>query len=244
MRYPIVIHKDPDSDYGVTVPDLSGCFSAGDTVDDALTQAVQAIECHIEGLLLDKQPIPMPKSIEHHQNTPDYAEGTWAIVSVDLQALWKVQTGQHYHSRKAVDAGGSVHISTWGDTIRTNSTSRDGVYCCPQYDWGAHIKTKSFSQRQDYFSLGYCYDTRNTRIAGRREAMQKKLTITIDEQVYEGLYCVIGPRHISRFIEDLVRPHILHSDLAAYQQMAQDEERESLALEWSEATIGDVSHKA
>ena len=74
--------------------------------------------------------------------------------------------------------------------------------------------------------------------------MQKKLTITIDEQVYEGLYRVIGPRHISRFIEDLVRPHILHSDLAAYQQMAQDEERESLALEWSEATIGDVSHKA
>jgi len=75
--------------------------------------------------------------------------------------------------------------------------------------------------------------------------VQKKLTITIDEQIYEGLYRVIGPRRISRFIEDLVRPHVLYPDLkAAYQQMAQDEERESLALEWAEVTIGDVNHEA
>ncbi len=49
MRYSVVIHKDPDSDYGVTVPDLPRCFSAGDTMDDALAQAVEAIECHLEG---------------------------------------------------------------------------------------------------------------------------------------------------------------------------------------------------
>jgi predicted CopG family antitoxin len=72
--------------------------------------------------------------------------------------------------------------------------------------------------------------------------MQKKLTITIDEQVYEGLRTVIGPRRISRFIEDLVRPHVLFPDLeAAYQQMAEDEEHEAEALEWAEATVGDVS---
>ncbi len=72
--------------------------------------------------------------------------------------------------------------------------------------------------------------------------MQKKLTITIDEQVYIGLYTVIGRRHISHFIEDLVRPYVIHSDLeAAYMLMAQDEEREAEALEWAEATIGDVS---
>ncbi len=75
--------------------------------------------------------------------------------------------------------------------------------------------------------------------------MQRKLTITIDEQIYEGLYRVIGPRRISRFIEDLVRPHVMHPDFeAAYQQMAQDEEREALALEWAEATIGDVGDEA
>jgi len=87
MRYPIVIHKDLDSNYGVTVPDIPGCFSAGDTMDDALSQVVEAIECHIEGLLLDEEPLPMPKSIEHHQNNPDYTEGTWAVVSVDLSKL-------------------------------------------------------------------------------------------------------------------------------------------------------------
>jgi len=72
--------------------------------------------------------------------------------------------------------------------------------------------------------------------------MQKKLTITIDDKIYEGLHRIVGRGHISRFIEELVRPHIFNHDLdAAYKQMAQDEARESEALEWSEATIGDVS---
>lgn len=72
--------------------------------------------------------------------------------------------------------------------------------------------------------------------------MQKKLTITVDEKVYAGLHAVVGRRRISRFIEDLVRPHVVAQDLeAAYQQMAQDEEREAEALEWAEATVGDVS---
>ena len=71
--------------------------------------------------------------------------------------------------------------------------------------------------------------------------MQKKLTITIDEEVYEGLYQAVGPRRISRFIEDLVRPHVLYPDLeAAYAEMARDEERERTAQEWAEATVGDV----
>jgi predicted CopG family antitoxin len=71
--------------------------------------------------------------------------------------------------------------------------------------------------------------------------MQKKLTITVDENVYNGLYRVIGRRSISRFIEDLVRPHVLNHDLeVAYERMSRDEVRETEALEWSEATIGDL----
>jgi predicted CopG family antitoxin len=71
--------------------------------------------------------------------------------------------------------------------------------------------------------------------------MQKKLTITVDDKVYEGLHKIVGRGHISRFIEELVRPHIFNQDIdAAYKQMAQDEARESEALEWSEAMIGDV----
>jgi predicted CopG family antitoxin len=72
--------------------------------------------------------------------------------------------------------------------------------------------------------------------------MQKKLTITIDERVYEGLHAVIGRRRISQFIESLVRPHVIGKDLeVAYRQMAQDEAREAEALEWSEGTVGDVA---
>ena len=71
--------------------------------------------------------------------------------------------------------------------------------------------------------------------------MRKKLTITVEEQVYEGLYAVVGRRNISQFINALVRPHVLKPDLeAAYRDMAADEAREAEALEWAEATIGDV----
>ncbi len=71
--------------------------------------------------------------------------------------------------------------------------------------------------------------------------MQKKLTVTIDEEVYDGLRTVIGPRKISRFIEDLVRPHVVKKDMyAAYKKMAADRNRESEALEWAEGTIGDL----
>ena len=72
--------------------------------------------------------------------------------------------------------------------------------------------------------------------------MQKKLTITINEEVYEGLRTVIGPGKISRFIEELVRPYVQKDDMyAAYKEMAADQIRESDALEWAEGTIGDVN---
>ena len=70
--------------------------------------------------------------------------------------------------------------------------------------------------------------------------MQKKLTITIDEKVYQGLYENIGRRRISHFIEELVRPHVMSNSLEeSYAQMARDEEREAEAEEWAEATVGD-----
>ena len=87
MRYPVVLHKDSDSDYGVTVPDVSGCFSAGSTIDEALQAAKEAIECHLEGLLMDGETIPQPGNIEQHQGNADYSGGTWAFVDIDLSRL-------------------------------------------------------------------------------------------------------------------------------------------------------------
>jgi len=75
--------------------------------------------------------------------------------------------------------------------------------------------------------------------------MQKKLTISVDVAVYEGLYRRVGARRISRFIEDLVRPHVLEGDLLeAYAEMAADEDREAEAEEWSDTLISDVGDEA
>jgi hypothetical protein len=74
--------------------------------------------------------------------------------------------------------------------------------------------------------------------------MQKKLTLTIDKDVYEGLRKNIGPRKISKFIEELVRPHVMHAGLeSAYQDMAKDREREKEAAAWTEATFQDISYE-
>jgi predicted CopG family antitoxin len=75
--------------------------------------------------------------------------------------------------------------------------------------------------------------------------MQKKLTITIDEAVYENLHRVIGRGNISQFIENLVRPIVMDIDLEEdYRQMAQDEAYEAEALAWAEGTIGDIANEA
>jgi predicted CopG family antitoxin len=74
--------------------------------------------------------------------------------------------------------------------------------------------------------------------------MQKKLTITIDETVYEGLHRTIGPRKISKFVQELVRPHVVRPDLnSAYSEMAKDKKREKEALEWAESTFKDITHE-
>jgi len=74
--------------------------------------------------------------------------------------------------------------------------------------------------------------------------MQKKLTITIDEEVYEGLHKTIGPRKISRYIQEIVRPHVVRPNLdSAYAEMAKDKKREKEAAEWTEITFLDVAHE-
>jgi predicted CopG family antitoxin len=75
--------------------------------------------------------------------------------------------------------------------------------------------------------------------------MQKKLTITVDEEVYKGLHKIIGPRKISRFVQEIVRTHVVHPNYeSAYAEMAKDENRENEALEWAENTFKDINHEA
>lgn len=87
MQFPIVIHKDETSSYGVTVPDLPGCFSGGDSFAEAVSSAHEAVACHIEGLLMDGESIPERRPIELHQCNQNYEKGVWALIDVDVSKL-------------------------------------------------------------------------------------------------------------------------------------------------------------
>ncbi|MGO9004376.1 MAG: hypothetical protein ACLQIQ_15520 [Beijerinckiaceae bacterium] len=74
--------------------------------------------------------------------------------------------------------------------------------------------------------------------------MSKKLTITVDDEVYVGLHSIVGRRRISRFLNDLARPHVLQRDLVeGYRAMAADEEREREAADWVENLSGDIGQE-
>ncbi len=75
--------------------------------------------------------------------------------------------------------------------------------------------------------------------------MHKRMTITLDEAVYDGLYRTVGKRRMSQFIEDLVRPHVLDSALDdGYRAMASDKAREAEATDWCNALAGDMADEA
>jgi len=70
----------------------------------------------------------------------------------------------------------------------------------------------------------------------------RKLTITVEDTVYRGLHKLVGRRNISRFLNDLARPHVVHDQLEeGYRAMAADEAREAEAAEWSDGLVGDVA---
>ena len=88
MKYPIAIEPgDKRHAFGVVVPDLPGCFSAGDTLDEAIDNAKEAIALWLETVIDDGGKVPEPASITVHQANPDYARWVWAVVSVDLAEL-------------------------------------------------------------------------------------------------------------------------------------------------------------
>lgn len=85
MLYPIAIEQgDEQHSFGVVVPDIPGCFSAGDTLDEALNSVKEAIASHLEILAQDGVDIPLAHSIDAHVKNTDYAGFIWAVVDVDV----------------------------------------------------------------------------------------------------------------------------------------------------------------
>ena len=93
MLIPVAIHKDTDSLYGVTVPDIPGCFSAGETIEEALSNTREAVVFHLEEMLEDGEAVTVStRQIEELAQEADYAGATWALIDVDLQRLSLKQT--------------------------------------------------------------------------------------------------------------------------------------------------------
>lgn len=84
MKMPIAIHKDPGTVYGVTVPDVPGCFASGDTIEEAIESAQSAIYAYIETAyeLGDKIDVKASK-INDLRGDADYADAVWALVDID-----------------------------------------------------------------------------------------------------------------------------------------------------------------
>lgn len=83
MRHYIgLIHKDADSDFGVSFPDFPGVVTAGTTLDDARAMAEEALALHIEGLAEDGEAIPEPSSMEDVMSDPDNRSGVAILISV------------------------------------------------------------------------------------------------------------------------------------------------------------------
>jgi predicted RNase H-like HicB family nuclease len=80
-----IIHKDPDSDYGVSFPDFPGCVTAGLDLDDARRMAEEALAFHVEGMMEDGEPVPAPSSLEDVMRDPDAREGVAVLVPLRLQ---------------------------------------------------------------------------------------------------------------------------------------------------------------
>ncbi len=85
MRFVLALHTDDGEKYGVTVPDLPGCFSAGDSFDEALEMAREAIDAHCELLAEKGLDIPSPRPLAVHQADPDLAGAVWAVLDVDVE---------------------------------------------------------------------------------------------------------------------------------------------------------------
>lgn len=86
MLYPIILHKDQDSAYGITIPDFPGCFTAGDTLEEALANVQEVVEFHFED---QENPPPAPSPIEDVLASEDARGGAVIMVDIDLSFLEK-----------------------------------------------------------------------------------------------------------------------------------------------------------
>lgn len=86
QHYIALIHKDADSDYGVSFPDIPGCVTAGQTLDEARTFAAEALALHVAGMVEDGEGVPEPSSLETVMADPENRDGVAILVTLAPRA--------------------------------------------------------------------------------------------------------------------------------------------------------------
>jgi predicted RNase H-like HicB family nuclease len=84
MDYIAYLHKDKDSDYGVSCPDFPGCITAGRTLEEARRMAAEALALHIKGMVEDGVSVPEPSKLDDLEDDPDLRQGVAALVTAAL----------------------------------------------------------------------------------------------------------------------------------------------------------------
>ena len=88
MKIPVIIHKDDGSVYGVTVPDIPGCYSYGENIDQAVQNTKEAIYSHVALLLELNEPVNISSSsVDELSKNPEYQGGIWMLVDIDMDRL-------------------------------------------------------------------------------------------------------------------------------------------------------------
>ena len=86
MKFIIAIEPGTETTaFGVVAPDLPGCFSAGDTLDEAVDNARVAIDLWCETVIEDGGDVPFAKTLADHQTDPDFANWIWAVIEVPVE---------------------------------------------------------------------------------------------------------------------------------------------------------------
>lgn len=86
MLYPVAIEKGSETTaFGVVIPDAPGCYSAGDTFEEALINAKEALEAHFELLAEQEELPPLATNIENHYAKPEFTGWVWALVDIDIE---------------------------------------------------------------------------------------------------------------------------------------------------------------
>jgi predicted RNase H-like HicB family nuclease len=80
VDYVAVVHKEAQSDFGVSFPDFPGCITAGKDIDEAKDMAQEALVFHIQGILEDNEELPAPTKLEDIMADPDYSNSTAYLV--------------------------------------------------------------------------------------------------------------------------------------------------------------------